>query len=338
MAYNQSSGLLYITNEESNNVSLIQNETLIGHIPTGKWPKFVASDPHSDRVYVSHVWNGIMVMRGSNITAKIPGYIESYWPLINTVNGYVYFTDLGEVVTIVKDDKRVKDVPNPDFEGNEIKWQLTSDFDELTGLTYFASWQNGALTVYDGLEVIDQYSFDGEGANDMVIDSHRRMAIIANKRAKADEASPNNVSIVNIDTKSVSQIFSAKQSEQVALDKGAGYMYVTNPDDGTVTVLRGRGVVANYETGDHPHAVAVDSVRGLAYITDIDDNTVTVFRDGEILTTILLPEEKGFEPTHVTIDEVTGRLFVLNRSSKEKPTYPDREVTICKEAWVHIFE
>ena len=76
MAYNQYSGLLYITNEDSRNVSIIRDKEFAGNIATGNWPKFVVSDPNSDRVTISHVWDGIRIMQGTNITADIPKYVE----------------------------------------------------------------------------------------------------------------------------------------------------------------------------------------------------------------------------------------------------------------------
>ncbi len=338
MTYNKTSDLLYITNEKSNNLSVIRNQSHVSNIATGKWPIYVESDPLSDKVYVSHVWDGISILNGFNVTDHIPEYGESYYIVVNATNGYAYITDLHHPITVIDGQEKVVDLFVPDFEGHVIEWQVTADYDRLTGLTYFPSWRYGAMTVVDGTKVVDQFPFFGEGAGDMVIDSHRKLAFVANNRAFDDKESPNNISIVDLKNKGVTSIISAKYSQHVALDQVMGYVYVTNPKNNNVTVLQGKREVATYPTGKKPWGVAVDSMTGLAYVTNADDNSISVFRNGVPVTTIQLPKDKGFEPYQVTIDEETGRVFILNRSSEEDPTYPERQVTICRQPWVHILQ
>lgn len=338
MSFNKFSGLLYVANEESDNITVIRDQSFANNIPTGKWPKYVASDPKSDRVYVSNVWSGISILNGSEITGHVPGYGESYFITVNSINDYTYVTDLHRPISIIRDHEKVMDLFVPDFHGQVIVWQLAADYDRLTGLTYFASWQYGAMTVVDGTEVIDQFPFHGEGAIDMIVDPHRRLIVVANNRAFADSKSPNNISIIDLRNNEVTSIFSAKYSSHVALDPVTGYMYVTNPDDNNVTVLQGKREVATYGTGKKPWAVAVDSVTGYAYVTNAEDNSISLFRDGVPVATIDLPENMGFEPYDVSIDEESGRVYVLNRSSIEKPTYPERQRTVCKQPWVHVLK
>lgn len=338
MTYNSHSGLLYVANEESDNVTLIRGMDFAGNIASGQWPIHIKSDHKSDRVYLSHVWDGIRVLNGSEITGYIPPYGESYYITVNAVNDYTYVTDLHGSISIIRGSERVKDLLVPDFQGNVIVWQLAADYDRLTGLTYFASWRYGALTIVDGTEVVDQFSFEGEGASDMVLDAHRRLIFVANNRAFDDEKSPNNISIIDMDNHQVTSIFSAKYSYRVALDPVTGFVYATNPRDNNVTVLQGNKEVATYWSGKKPREVAVDPVTGYAYVTNSEENSVSVFRDGVPITKIELPEDKGFNPWYITIDEASGRVYVLNRSSREKPTYPDKQILECKQPWVHILE
>ena len=277
-------------------------------------------------------------MNGDEVTGHVPAYGESDYITDNPINDYTYVTDLHRPISILRGSEKVMDLFVPDFQGQAIVWQLTSDYDRLTGLTYFASWLNGVMTVVDGTEIVDQFPFHGKGASDMIVDSHRRLIHVANNHADADSKSPNNISIIDLDRKGVTSIFSAKQSKHVALDPVTGYVYVTNPDDDSVTVLQGKKEVATYASGKKPWAVAVDSVPGYAFVTNAEDNRVSVFRDGVPVTTIELPENMGFEPYRVTIDEASGRVNILNRSSREKPTYPEIQIIECKQPWVHILE
>jgi DNA-binding beta-propeller fold protein YncE len=96
--------------------------------------------------------------------------------------------------------------------------------------------------------------------------------------------------------------------------------------------------VATYLSGKKPREVAVDSMTGYAYVTNSEDNSLSVFRDGMPVTTIELPENKGFNPWYVTIDEESGRVFVLNRSSIKRSSSLGTDVVECKRPWLHILE
>ncbi len=340
LAFDRFSKALYIVNEESDDVTVIRDKAFAGNIPTGNWPVNIASDPNSNKVYLTHVLDGIRVLQNGIITANIRPYGESYTILINPVNGYTYITDLHSPITIIRGLNKVMDLFVPDFQGNQIGWQLASAYDDATGLSYFASWQHRALTVVDGTEVVDQFSYEGVGAIDMVIDSQRRLLIVTNDLADYDELLGNNISIINLDNQQVTPVFSARASYHADLDPVTGYVYVTNPSEDTVTVLQGEREVATYETDEAPREVAVDALRGYAYVTNAGDNSVTVLKDGEIVSVIDLPRDKGFEPYNLTIDEETGTVYILNRSSVNKGTDSDRstEVVQCKQPWLHILE
>ena len=338
IAINHHSNLVYITNEQTDNVSILQDLKLVGSIDTGKWPINVESDPRSDTVYVSNIHSGISVLNTGVKTAQIPAYYEPYSITVNPVNNYTYVTDLNDPITIIRGSEKIMDLFVPDFNGQGIHWQLASGYDKLTGLTYFASWQYGIITVVNGTEVVDQFQFYGEGAKDLAVDPYRRLLITTNIRAKQDKKSYNNISIVDLDSKQVTQINSGEVSEQVDIDLLTGYAYVTNPADDTVTVLQGTNHVATYRVRDKPRSVAVDSRTGFAYVTNTGDRSITVFKNGAPVETISFEENGGFQPWQVEVDESNGRVYVLNRSSKNKhrdrvPTYVD-----CKKPWVHVFQ
>lgn len=338
IAINQTTGNIYITNEYSNNVSLLRGTDFVGNIATGTWPIWVESDPNSERVYVSNVVSGVSVLDDAQITSQIEPYHEPYNITINTVNGYTYVTDLHRPITIIRGEERVTDLFVPNFEGHRIEWQLASDFDEQTGLTYFASWQKGAMTVVDDLQVVDQFPYFGEGAKDMVIDSYRRLMYVANFRAGEDEQWFNNISIVDLDTKVVTGIFTAEHTRHIAMDPTTGYVYATNPANNTVTVLRGIEVVATHPAGKEPWGIAVDPVTGYAYVANSGENSISVFHDGKPVTKIELPADKGFQPWQIAVDPQTHRVYIINRSSEVKHTKTAVNEVYCEKPWVHVLQ
>lgn len=338
IAINHVSGDVYITNEESDNVSVLHDMQFAGNVATGKWPVNVESDPLSDTVYVSNIQSGITALKSGVIAAQIPPYYEPYSITVNPVNNYTYVNDLNHAISIIRGTEKIMDLFVPDFDGQSIRWRLAAGYDKLTGLTYFASWQLGVITVVDGTEVVDQFPFYGEGAKDLVIDPYRRLLVVTNYRAVQDYNSYNNISIVDLDSKQVMQINSGEYSEQVDFDPVTGYVYVTNPEDDTVTILQGTAEVATYKVGKRPHGVAVDPLTGFAYVTNSGERSVTVFKDAVPVNTITLPENEGFQPWQVEVDEANGRIYILNRSSNYKHLDRVPDYLECKDAWVHVLE
>lgn len=338
IAINQRSGHVYITNEQSNNVSLLQSTIQVGNIDTGEWPIWVESDPRSVLVYVSNVVSGISVLQSGNITAQIPPYHEPYNITVNTVNGYTYVVDLHRPITILRGDEKITDLFVPNYDGFRIEWQLASGVDLQTGLTYFASWQKGILTVVDGLQVKEQFPYYGEGAKDMVIDSARRKMYTANFRAGEDGQWYDNISVVDLDTHAVTGLSTATNSRHMALDAVTGFVYVTNPEDDTVTVLLDGQVSNTYYSGERPWGVAVDPVTGFAYVANSGELSVTVFRDGAPVTKLYLPVDQGFQPWQIGVDTSAKQVYVINRSSREVQGSNVRDGLKCYEPWVHIFQ
>jgi DNA-binding beta-propeller fold protein YncE len=338
MDINQTTGLVTITNEFSDNVSLIRGGIFEGNVATGTWPAHVKSGPNSKDTYISHVVSGVTVLNDGIITDNIPAFHESFDITVNPVNGYTYVTDLGRPITIIQGTQRVTDLFVPDFEGYEILWQLAAASDELTGLSYFASWQEGIMTVVDGLNVVDQFRYFGQGGNDIAIDAYRRLMYVANLRANQEGPWRHNISVVDLNTHEVTAISTAVNSRSIAIDMASGYVYVTNTLDDTVTVLRGKEVIATYYSGEEPRSVAVDQETGFAYVANSGERSVTVLRDGQVVTKLELPLNEGARPYVVGVDQNTHKLYVVNRSSVDKNVNPDRTAIECKVPWVHIYQ
>lgn len=341
---NPYSGITYITNERSANISIIRNMTHLHNVSTGVWPIYVESDPYSDLVYITHVVSGIYLFEGGNQTGQIPPYVESYTILPNPINGYTYITDLHRPITILKGKQKITDLFVPDFQGHQIQWQLAADYDEATGLSYFASWQKGVVTVVDGTTVVDQFNYIGAGAKDMVINPDKRLIYITNFRAGDEKDLPkNNISIINIDTKAVTPIISAGKSAFLDIDEVSGYVYVTNHEDNTVTVLNGTQIIATYPVGKGPWGVTVDSRTGYAFVANSGERSISIFKDGLFKETIDLPHDEGFQPWNVAVDPVGKEIYVLSRSSRYKDSGNPKSINEanliqCREPWVHIFQ
>lgn len=338
IAINPLSNNVYITYEVSHLVGVVNGLDFVGNVYTGKWPIYVESDQHSRRTYVTNVLGDITVLDRGVVEAQVPAYHEAYFITINPINGYTYITDLHGPITIMRDTEKITDLSVPPFEGKASEWQLTSAYDPYTGLMYFASWQFGYLTVVDGTTVVRQFAYYGEGAKDMVIDADRRFIYLANFRAGEDGGPANNISVVNMDTGGTLQVYTGKHSRHIALDPASGYVYATNPEDDTVTVLLGRQVVATYAVGKRPWHVTVNPRTGHAFVTNSGEHSVTVFKDGAPLTTIELPAQQGYQPWVTAVHPINNTVYVVDRSSRIVYDDLERPKLRCEQPWIHILK
>jgi YVTN family beta-propeller protein len=98
----------------------------------------------------------------------------------------------------------------------------------------------------------------------------------------------------------------------VAADPAAGTVYVTNAEDGTVSVIdTATGTVtATIGVGSGPDGVAVDPATGTVYVANEFDKTVSVIdtATGTVTATIGV----GTSPFGVAVDPAAGTVFVTN--------------------------
>ena len=77
----------------------------------------------------------------------------------------------------------------------------------------------------------------------------------------------------------------------VAVDPAAGTVYVTNANDGTVSVIDAatNAVTATIPVGTYPYGVAVDPAAGTVYVTNYGDATVSVIDAATRAVTATIP-------------------------------------------------
>ncbi len=315
IAVNQHSGLVYVTNAESDSISILNDAGVVRTLEnSGNLPGWILSDPHSERVYLTHLLGPIMIFEGQDLVNSFAGYHEPYNMILNQNNGYLYISDLHDRITVLEDGELVEHVTLVNGEtGKTIAWNLAGDYDTETGLTYYASWNQYLITVMDGLTPVDQFRYGGQGASDAVIDSYRRLMYVANAHASQKPDAPQNINVINLDTRENTAIFTSGESRYIALEPTSGYAYVTDAENDTVTVLDGTAVKAIIPVGDKPWHILADPRNGHVYVANLDDNTISVLYGTEVVDTIALTG--GFRPWRLTLNPETNALYVLNRSS-----------------------
>jgi DNA-binding beta-propeller fold protein YncE len=329
VAFNTLSRYIYIANNFSSNVSVLQDTEFILNIPTGFWPTHLAADPHSTLTYVTVMHDRVTALSGAGIVGAIPDHYEPYGVAVNPVNGYTYITDLDSLVQVADGYSLLTNVPltDPDT-GGGAGWLQPVVVDPTTGLVYVASWSHGRLYVLDGTEVIASYRA-GWGMKDMAIDPVRGYIYMAHE--SPNEEYPHNISVFNIQTQTVTPRGTAIRSRAVAVDPLSGYAYFTNEENNSVTVMSGEQVLTNLPAGEWPWNVGVNPNTGHVFVTNRDSHNITVYKDGALINTI---PAQGIRPYAVGVDTTTNDVYIANRGLEFEN--PPLFTPLCTDASVTI--
>jgi DNA-binding beta-propeller fold protein YncE len=200
---NPTTGLAYVTNHDSDNVSILKNGALQTTVTTGEWPTLVSSAPDSNKSFVTNLHGGVSYFKGTQLfntimpTPAYPGeevkYGEPYAAAYNPVNGYTYIIHIGGggYVQVVNDTQTIANIPI--LEG----WILDVKVDPTTGLVYVANWEHGWMVVIQNTSVIQKFRI-GWGPDKLGLDATNRYIYAAHSSPNSQY--PHNISVTNLDT------------------------------------------------------------------------------------------------------------------------------------------
>ena len=110
-----SNGYIYVANELSDTVSVINGTTVIANITVGIDPVGVAYDPSNGYIYVTNAWSGtVSVINGATNTviANITVGIDPVGVAYDPSNGYIYITNYGSsTVSVINGTTVIANIP-----------------------------------------------------------------------------------------------------------------------------------------------------------------------------------------------------------------------------------
>lgn len=328
---NPHSGLTYIINNESDDVSVLNGASFVTSVPTGRWPTLGANVPNSNRTYVTNLHVGTSLLEGTTVVGLIPAQYEPYTVVVNPVNGYAYIADLDSAVRVVNGLDIVADInllqPDQGFTGG---WLRSIVVDDITGRVYVASWEKGLMYIIEDTQVVEQPVRLGWGILNMVIDTQRGYLYAAHADPNAEY--PHNLSVYSLATGTVTPISTAVRSREITLDPISGYVYATNPDNNSVTVLNGPQVVATLPVGERPWGIAASPRSGYVFVANTDSDNITVLRNGQVVSS----HAAGMQPWAVGVDPQTNLAYIANRTFEITTNEFGQTIAICHPPTVTI--
>ena len=265
VGYDSGNGYVYVANEGSSDVSVINGTTVVATVPVGSEPGGVAYDSGNGYVYVANsAWfsDTVSVINGTTVVATVPVGTNPWDVAYHSGNGYVYVANTGSNnVSVIDGTAVVATVP---VESGPISVGYNSG----NGYIYVANQGSNNVSVIDGTAVVATVpvgtSPEGVGYN-----SRNGYVYVANFYS-------NTVSVIN-GTTVVATIPVGDYPFDVGYNSGNGDVYVSSTGSNNLTVIEGTTVVGTVAVGGAPHGVAYDGGNGYVYVANFASDTVSVF-------------------------------------------------------------
>ncbi|MGI0151291.1 MAG: YncE family protein, partial [Thermoplasmata archaeon] len=262
------SGLVYVLDAGTDNVTEIQGTTVQGYLPVGGDPDGAAWDPASGLLYVTNCGtDNVTLLNATASVGSVPTDYCPAGPAYDPSNGWVYVPNEGDTVATVINGTTAHRVSGLDFDPSQAivdptngevylinTFGGTGDFAILAGTTLLASSQEGSST--GGL------AFDPQSGWAFLIDpSGDRLFILNGTELQAN--------------------FSSLPSpDAVAYDPGSGQVYVTMA---TTSHVPGRTYAyagtdsRGYISGpEDPVGIVADPIDRLMYVVNGGPDSVSV--------------------------------------------------------------
>jgi len=226
-------------------VTIISHTQIITKIDIGYIPRVIVANPVDNRVYVGQFtgysgWNQPLV--------GMLGIIENTHLVTNTSLGPIIETFTLPAIAV--------DTQNGDLYMIE----------NLYPVLY---WDR----VHPPIRVeMDLSDYGHGGLNNLAVDPKHHLAYASYSGEHGSMVAVMRAGAV------IAQLPVGADPHQIAVDTVRDYVYVTNYEAGTMTVIRGTEVITTLETGGFGGMhVAVDEQRGYVYISNGNSDSITVF-------------------------------------------------------------
>ena len=297
LVYNPADGEVYVSNSNSNNVSVISGTKVVANVPVGSSPGYEVYDGIDGDTYVSSSNNVSDIAGTSNIGAVPQGGGQMAF---DPVNGYVYVTRFSSNdVNVIHGTTLVATIlvgtnPGP------------IAYSPANGDMYVVNWGSNNVSVISGTSVVSTVRVGTEPYS-IAYDAKDGDMYVGN-------AGSANVTVISGMTV-VANVAVANYPYTLVYDGGNGDIYVAcyGPvpyPQGYVSVVSGTAVVATVPVGSDPSAMAYDSGNGDVYVVNDNSGNVTAIAGlaGAGFITV------GAGPVAIAVDPSSGYVYVANNN------------------------
>ena len=309
LAINQATSKLYVVNQSSNSVTVIDEATYsTATIRAGAYPTAVAVNPSTNKIYVANQnSNNVTVIDGGlNSTTLVATGRSPQALAINSATNKIYVANyLGNSVTIINGAN------------NSTSTIAVGSYPSAVGVNpstnriYVANLNSNTVTVINGGTGATATVPVGRYPKAIAVNPLTNKIYVANGTYSSDTGT---VTVINGSTNSTTTVPAGLYPNAVAINLVTNKIYVANAGDGTVTVIDGAtNSSSTISVGSSPGLIAVDAVTNKMYVTrDLWYGSVTMI-DGRTSSTTTVAV--GRNPYALGADPATNRIYVANLQS-----------------------
>ena len=319
VAVNPTTNRVYVTNQRSNTVSVIDgaSNAVVVTIPVGAGPLFLDVNPTTNRVYVTNSFgNSVSVVDGASnsVIATIPVGRQPTRVLVDSATNRIY------VANFMTDNVSVIDgTANAVVATVAVGFRPTAlALNPSTNRIYVANTNGGSVSVIDG-------SSNAVLATIPVGTSPQALAVNpTTNRIYAANNGSNNVSVIDGAANAVvATIPAGVQPLSVVANPATNRIYVANFNGNSVSAIDGstNTVVATIPVGRGATFIALEPTSNHVYTANQLDNSVTAI-DGAT-NTVVATLGVGASPGSLGVNAATNRVYVVNSGSNNVSVIQD---------------
>ena len=274
IGYDQFNGMLYATNFDSNNTSIIDGSTneVIGSIVTAGGPDAIAVNPLNQMIYVTDFWSdnvAIVDPSARSVSGNITVGSEPASIIYAGISEDIYVADFNS------SSVSVINAGNDQFVGNIQVGTAPGAmaYDPNNGRIYVANTGSNNISVVSVTtnSVVGSISV-GSSPGSILYDPLNNQIYVGNLLS-------NNISVISASSSSViGSINLSPRPLGMALDTANGLLFVNMWGNDTVDALNDvtNAVVATVHVGSSPNAITYDPSNQDIYVTDSKSDSVSV--------------------------------------------------------------
>ncbi|HKD83890.1 MAG TPA: YncE family protein [Terriglobales bacterium] len=304
IAVNQVTNKIYIANQNSNNVTIINGATLsTSTISAGLAPDALVVNSVTNKVYIANAnGNSVTVLDGTTnrtSTVTVGGYPIAI--AANSTTNKIYAVNYyANTVTVIDG------ATNHTSTVNVGSHPVALAVNPVTNLIYVADSGSNDVTIINGANNFTTRVAVHSYPRGVSVDPFSNKILVANY-------SSGDVSIIDGVTNSVSNIAVGTYPTAAAVDPVHGRFYVTSSGSGTVTEIDEATLASTaVNVGTSPTSIDVDPLTNRVYLSNsIWNGTVTAI-DATDDSTMSVELGSATWPTAIAVNEVTNTIYVVD--------------------------
>ena len=313
VAVNPQTNKIYVANNASNNVTVIDGATLqTATVAAGVNPISIAVNAATNKIYVANnTSSNVTVIDGATLqTTNVAVGQTSYRIAVNPQTNRIYVTNFGSNnVTVI--DGATLQTTNLDAGPSPFDIGVNS----ATNQIYVASYPYhtlGTVTVIDGAtnQTVGTVS-RGAGAPTIAINPLTNKVYVANYCGDDPGCTSHTGTVTAVDGTSLQTtiIPVGGYPDAVALNSITSQIYIGNNSDATATVIDG---ATNHTTtvavGANPYAIGVNETTNKIYVANKSGSVTMIDWATNHTTTV----RGGSSPWSIAVNPMTNRIYVAN--------------------------